>query len=380
MIETVHFQNFKALRDLTVLLDRFTVLVGPNASGKTSVLEGLAYVHRCRAHPTEPRWPFRGAGDPSALCSRGGPDSFRIRCEGARDQDRLIVSLAVELLGDGPWDPWHWSFEAHHRGEVVRLPQSREPDPSESAVLDAAVPSVAFLRLDAKRLAEPAYSDALVPEIGPDGAGLAAVLAEMLISRAEDFRRVERALAAVVPSVERIRLERAPVRRVEQHRISIDGTSTMSAIEREYVGHRVVFDMRGAPSLPAHAASEGTLVALGLLTAIVSRSGPHLVLIDDLERAVHPKALIDLVDQLRALLDLFPGLQIVATSHSPYLVDLFEPREVRMTMMDERGSTLCARIDEHPEFERWRAFMAPGEIWSMIGEEWVRDRAVGAHG
>lgn len=40
MIETVSFKNFKALRDVTVPLERFTVLVGPNASGKTSVLQG----------------------------------------------------------------------------------------------------------------------------------------------------------------------------------------------------------------------------------------------------------------------------------------------------------------------------------------------------
>ncbi len=380
MIERVHFQNFKALRDLTILLDRFTVLVGPNASGKTSVLEGLAYIHRCRAHPTEPWWPFQKVGDLSVLCSHGGPDSFGIYCEGAWGQDRLTINLVVELLGDDERESWHWWLEARHGAEVMRLPQAREPGARESAVLDAAIPRIDFLRLDAAKLAEPAYSDALVPEIGPDGAGLAAVLAEMLISRAEDFRRVERALAAVVPSVERIRLERAPVRRLEQHRISIDGTSTTSTIEREYVGHRVVFDMRGAPNLPAHAASEGTLITLGLLTAVINRTGPHLVLIDDLERAVHPRALIDLVAQLRTLLDLFPDLQIIATSHSPYLIDRFEPREVRMMMMDERGSALCARIDEHPEFERWKEFVAPGEIWSMIGEEWVRERAVSAHG
>src|SRR5258708_7199652 len=41
MIRRATFRNFKALRQVEIDFERFTVLVGPNASGKTSVLEGL---------------------------------------------------------------------------------------------------------------------------------------------------------------------------------------------------------------------------------------------------------------------------------------------------------------------------------------------------
>src|SRR5436190_18041176 len=42
MIHRAKFQNFKALRDVEVTFDsRLTVLVGPNGSGKTSVLQGM---------------------------------------------------------------------------------------------------------------------------------------------------------------------------------------------------------------------------------------------------------------------------------------------------------------------------------------------------
>ena len=42
MIHRAKFQNFKALRDVEVTFDsRLTVLVGPNGSGKTSVLQGV---------------------------------------------------------------------------------------------------------------------------------------------------------------------------------------------------------------------------------------------------------------------------------------------------------------------------------------------------
>jgi predicted ATPase len=41
VIRKVHFKNFRCLRDVELTLEPLTVLVGPNSSGKTSVLEGL---------------------------------------------------------------------------------------------------------------------------------------------------------------------------------------------------------------------------------------------------------------------------------------------------------------------------------------------------
>src|SRR5438132_1236446 len=41
MIHSVTMKNFKALRSVEASLERFTVLVGPNASGKSSILQGL---------------------------------------------------------------------------------------------------------------------------------------------------------------------------------------------------------------------------------------------------------------------------------------------------------------------------------------------------
>jgi predicted ATPase len=41
VIRKVHFKNFRSLRDVELTLEPLTVLVGPNSSGKTTVLEGL---------------------------------------------------------------------------------------------------------------------------------------------------------------------------------------------------------------------------------------------------------------------------------------------------------------------------------------------------
>ena len=59
MITSVHVQNFKNLRDQTITLDRFTVFVGANGSGKTSVLDAIHLAIRA------------AVGDPSTPVMRG---------------------------------------------------------------------------------------------------------------------------------------------------------------------------------------------------------------------------------------------------------------------------------------------------------------------
>lgn len=378
MIQTVSFENFKALRDLTVSLERFTVLVGPNASGKTSVLQGLDSLFFLRHN--DPRY-FSKERDFYILRSHGAPSDSSVIIRGAGTWAGEPGHVELSLLEQGAHMTM-WELKAAHGDRSFKFNEreySREsPHEQEGTLLDDLTPTVDLLRLDATRLAQPSYSTAIVPRIAPDGDGLAAVLADMLITRPDDFGRIDRSLRAIVPSVQRIRLERTPVSRPELQQVTVNGQTTTSRIEREYVGHRVIFDMDGAPQLPAHGASEGTLITLGILTAIMSRRGPHLVLIDDLERAIHPRAIADLVTEMRGLLELFPDLQIIATSHSPYLIDQLAPEEVRLMIADERR-VMCAGLGDHPQIDRWKEIMRPGEIWSMVGEEWVKERSAAPH-
>jgi len=367
MIETVSFKNFKALRDVTIPLERLTVLVGPNASGKTSVLQGLSYLD------VDPWTYFEGERDPSHLRSRGAKGAVEISCNTALGRRSTSIRITLEERDDRTWSP---RVDVTMNGQAFSLKSADDLKALPSLALGYRVD---FLRLDAARIASPSYSPEIVPHVAADGEGVAAVLAEMLVSRPDDFRHVEQALRAVIPSVERLRLERAPVRRSEPERITINGKTLTTTVEREYVGHRVVLDMTGAPSLPAFVASEGTLLALGVLTVIIGHEGPHLVLIDDIERGVHPRALGDLVAQLRRLLDLSPDLQIIATSHSPDLIDRLDPKEIRLIKLTKEGAAVTARLDEHPQWDRWKEFMNPGEIWGMVGEDWVLEQAAQHH-
>ena len=102
------------------------------------------------------------------------------------------------------------------------------------------------------------------------------------------------------------------------------------------------------------------------------------MLIDDIDHGLHVGAQSALVDTLRRLMVLDPDLQIVCTTHSPYLLDRFQPEEIRVLTLDEHRHTRAQPLTAHPDFEKWRYGIQSGEMWASFGEAWVAGGAPAA--
>lgn len=86
--------------------------------------------------------------------------------------------------------------------------------------------------------------------------------------------------------------------------------------------------------------SDGTLRILGILLALYNAPHPSLMVIEEPEQTVNPALLAVLVDAFR---EVSTRTQLLITSHSPQLVDLFAPENIRVVTMDD-GETRVARI------------------------------------
>ncbi|MBZ4377079.1 ATP-binding protein [Corallococcus interemptor] len=369
MIEKVQFRNFKAYRSLDLELEPFTVLVGPNASGKTTLLEGLQLLAILfRANP-------RIVADksiPERYRSAGSKQSPELKYQGRWDG----VPVEVNVYGSRTSTPKKSSV-ADDVAPYEGAPKVLAEAGSQSSALDVrhafrqVLRTAVLLRFELRKLAEPSYSEDQVPGVASDGAGLASTLAFLKLSREELFENVEAALRQVVPSVRRIRIERAPVEQNSVRTIALDGQTTHMAERRTLWGNRIVLDMKGAQNVPADSVGEGTLMVLGLLTVLLGPQKPRLVLLDDIELSLHPTAQGELIKTLRAIQRDQPGLQIVATSHSPFILNYLKSEEIRMTFLGEDGFARCEKLTAHPEFEKWKDLMSPGEFWSTVGENWI---------
>lgn len=68
---------------------------------------------------------------------------------------------------------------------------------------------------------------------------------------------------------------------------------------------------------------------------------------------------------------MFPGLQIIAATHSPYVLNECSPEEIILMSPDREGYCVAKRLSDHPDSERMLKVLTTGEFWSAEGEGWV---------
>lgn len=58
ILKEIHITNFKSFKDITVSLDRFNVIIGPNASGKTNFVEFFKFLKKALVERRRPYMPL----------------------------------------------------------------------------------------------------------------------------------------------------------------------------------------------------------------------------------------------------------------------------------------------------------------------------------
>jgi predicted ATP-binding protein involved in virulence len=96
-------------------------------------------------------------------------------------------------------------------------------------------------------------------------------------------------------------------------------------------------------------------------------------LLDDIEQGLHPKAQRDLVTVFKEIIRDNPNLQIIFSTHSPYIIDELTPSQVHVLSNSNLGFTSSNRLDEHPDVEWAKQTLTTGEFWDAEGEDWVID-------
>jgi len=356
VIRRVVIRNYKSIPACDVELGPLTFLVGANGSGKSNFLDALRFVSDALRHSLEHAMRDRGGFGEILRQSPDNPKNFGIRLNfalpsgtrgyyafrigglrgtfGVQEEECFFTDpstpenpIQFYRVSDGAVQDSSLPVEpaaVHDRLYLVNAAGS----PTFRPVYDA-LSNLAFYNLN------PAVIRDLQPAdpgefLARDGGNLASVLLKLESSSPILRSRVEDYLAQVVPG--------------------ITGVSTFSFGPRDTLVFTYGFrDESTARAFMSTSMSDGTLRALGVLTALFQQqggggNGPLLVGIEEPETALHPAAAAVLIDGMR---DAASMRQVIVTSHSPELLDNTSIAHLEiLAVLAENGETKIGHLDE----------------------------------
>lgn len=386
ILSTIQVKNFKAIRDSGSLkIKPFTVLIGNNGSGKSSLLEAMAtYQAIVRDGVDAAMQPWKGfeyirnfgAGEKKSRTYEGRdivgePMRFYLRM----NFGKKFMKLYMQVDSDGNR---LFIVSEKHRFENRDVLRDSEgyvilPDNERSLVpladgtsMISPMPSVhdvtrfdpttaaravldwQFMLLEPEQMGEPCPQQRTGGKVRlqKDGRNVADYLRSISDSGEDGQRAITDLIDAmhfVLPYVQDIK--------------------TQIASELERAVYLQANEQGLKKLIPGWLLSTGTLRVVALLALLKDPTGPSVIFIEEIENGLDPRTVSLLVDEIRRVTQ-SGEKQVIATTHSPYLLDLLELDDVLLCERGEKGPEFTWPADRE-EMEHWRSRFLPGRLYTM---------------
>lgn len=402
-INSLHVKNFRSIQDVNLDIGSLTVLVGPNASGKSSLMDALRFVSNAFRWNLERAISYRnGIGAISRRRMDADELDFEIRiCAEIRDH---CIEYSFRIVGEDSG-----SFMVDEEScKVSGIDGSM--DPIEFCIREGSMESPEWLLTELSKMG----SDAL-NHIGTDNLNLFYILRiviflydirESAYNNQEDARVLYELFDELETHFRNMRFYnifpdaiRDPQKMMDPHPLQEDGSNIGSVLRDISINHfRNMNRLRGSLDAMIHGItdlrvnpvgkylvtelahsdwpqnglsnwfdisqeSDGTLRLLAMLAAMNQRPSLPLIGIEEPELAIHPGALIALAEDIE---EASRVSQIVLSTHSAELIDQFSINDIRAVEM-VNGITEAGNVSESQRNAIKERLFSPGELHQMEG-------------
>lgn len=338
MIRKLFASNFRSLGEgVEIPLGQVNVLVGQNAAGKSSIIDLIRFLRDAVQQNVEQALSMRG-GLPS-IKRRGSAPNAAVRVGAEFTLDGAEASWEFSLLPEGEADfeveyeryqgtvfgPLRQDFGHEWQRGMQQVPEGMRtfdtgpqwlaaPTRFGHDLLFRDVRDACYYSLFPNELRPPQKPDPMRQRMAEHGSNWTSVLRRL--KRATAGRDLIAALGRVVGDITDYR---------------VNQVGGYLAVE---------FCHGGDTWLDTTQESDGTLRLAGLLTALLQDPAPSVICIEEPELTVHPGALPVLFDFIR---EASQRSQIVISTHSPELLDLFDPEQ--LLVVERHGTTTVGPMD-----------------------------------
>lgn len=369
MLTRLAVSGFKAIKDSgNVSLGDLTLFIGRNASGKSSLLEALQWLQEAtlsgldaatsrRFHAHEDLLNRRSTEMGIHIAFDAGAKEVRYHLEVQGSGGRLVVTKETCSEGRTRGTTVTIRSRKGQRGPSVRSISGGNPVRDGDALALASATKTnatgaerllhylrraVFLRLSPTLMAQGGriVRSARGPLLDEEGKQLTALLSEM-----SDEQRtwVGQQIAGVIQGVEDLKV----VRRADEGHFALRERMLSRGGKRAY-------------DIPSWMLSEGTRRLTAIFALLAVRPRPSLIAIEEVENGLDPWTLRYVLDALRDVAA--DGVQILLTTHSPFLLDHVDPEEV-IHVRREHGDSVYEPITSFDEVVRNQGVIAPGAMY-----------------
>ena len=320
-LEKVHIKNYRSLRNVTLPFKRLTVLVGPNASGKSNTLNALRLFNSVLSVETPPTtvdfiqdrvW---AGGADHIICQlhtevEKKPAMYKLEFKTATGNLSVNEELSVDSVkaisiwnGEGQVQDEDGTNPTKYKSNKLALRSAGDyGNKPVTSALAKFIQGWEFydFRPDYMLTHRPTSSSIMKDSreslnLGNYGGRTPDILLHWYENTPENFHHVTESLATSI--------------NIGIDYQEIDGEKQLCLLE----GYKT--------PLPLDRASDGTLRLLAYHTLLGLPELPPLIAIEEPERSLHPSALKDIAKVLEQLAE---RTQVIITTHSSQLLDNFK--------------------------------------------------------
>lgn len=375
-VTRIQARNFRSLAGVDLRLGPLNVLIGPNGSGKTNVLNVLRFLattvrfdlaaalqewngfdHIQRQSAKSGAVELIIEGLVTANSSENAPDRYRLRLarrgksisrqeeftfkrRGGRGR-RVTVSGDRVTIYEDERETFSRSLASSQTTGLATLPKLSDSEGGLGIRSFTEFLSQIFVfEPDVSAARQPAREYGAT--IAQDASNLADALNRIRMRDPDSWELLTQELGRCLPGLQSVQL------------VPVGGAARAVSVQLRERGVAAPIDLADA--------SYGTVRLLALLAALHEPDPPPFMAIEEIDHGLHPYAMDVLLDRLRAA---SRRSQILAATHSPTLVNRLHPDEIIVCDRDpETGASLipaasAAEIARAVEASDW----GPGELW-----------------
>ncbi len=383
MIEGFRVQNFRALRDVTLgklsgqgaqPLTPFTVVIGKNGVGKSSLFDAFGFVADCLATDVETACDMKQRGGFERLRSRGVDQPIRFEVHYREAQNERPITYELSIGTDNSGRPVVESELLKQRRKGQKYGR-----PFPFLRLERGVGRVWAGEEAVEGAAEEERTQAPVELTDPRRLGIATLGTLKEHPRIKKFRDFLKGwyLSYFYPDAARGLPSAGPQRHLNAHGDNIGNVVQFMEREHKERFHRILeriadkipgvtkidtevtSDKRvllrfndGAFADPffSQQMSDGTLKVFAYLLLLEDPDPPPFVCIEEPENGLYHKLLESLAQEFRShATGRRNAPQIFVTTHQPYFVDALSPEEVWILEKGPDGYSTIRRVSELEE-------------------------------